>query len=135
MHAASEPPGEITGLEAAIDGNRRPGILRQGAQSSGRGYDRRVIRATDVECEGGRDAVALGIADREGEWIDGRIARLQGIDSRRVVPLVSPRWARWASVSAVVAAVLIFQFRVGMIPTFAACCLAGIASYFVGAIG
>jgi chromate transporter len=41
----------------------------------------------------------------------------------------------WALAIAVVAAVLIFQFRVGMIPTFAACCLAGIASYFVGAIG
>jgi chromate transporter len=41
----------------------------------------------------------------------------------------------WALAIAVVAAVLIFQFRVGMIPTFATCCLAGIALYFVGAIG
>jgi chromate transporter len=41
----------------------------------------------------------------------------------------------WALAIAVVAAVLIFQFRVGMIATFAACCLAGIAFYFVGAIG
>ena len=41
----------------------------------------------------------------------------------------------WALAIAVVAAVLIFRFRVGMIATFAACCLAGIALYFVGAIG
>jgi chromate transporter len=41
----------------------------------------------------------------------------------------------WALAIAVVAAVLIFQFRVGMIATFAACCLAGIAFYFVGAFG
>ena len=41
----------------------------------------------------------------------------------------------WALAIAVVAAVLIFRFRVGMIATFAACCLAGIAFYFVGAIG
>ena len=41
----------------------------------------------------------------------------------------------WALAIAVVAAVLIFQFRVGMIATFVACCLAGIALYFVGAIG
>jgi chromate transporter len=42
---------------------------------------------------------------------------------------------RWALAIAVVAAVAIFRFRAGMIPTLLACCLAGIALYFVGAIG
>jgi chromate transporter len=41
----------------------------------------------------------------------------------------------WALAIAVAAAVAIFRFRAGMIPTLLGCCLAGIALYFVGAIG
>jgi chromate transporter len=41
----------------------------------------------------------------------------------------------WALAIAVAAAVAIFRFGLGMIPTLLACCLAGIALYFVGAIG
>jgi chromate transporter len=41
----------------------------------------------------------------------------------------------WALAIAVVAAVAIFRFRVGIIPTLLASCLAGIALYVVGAIG
>ena len=41
----------------------------------------------------------------------------------------------WALAIAVVAGIAIFRFRVGMIPTFLACCLAGVALYLVGAIG
>jgi len=41
----------------------------------------------------------------------------------------------WALAIAVVAAVAIFRFSVGIIPTLLACSLAGIALYVVGAIG
>jgi chromate transporter len=41
----------------------------------------------------------------------------------------------WAFAIAVAAAVAIFRFRLGMIPTLLACCLAGLALYVVGAIG
>ena len=41
----------------------------------------------------------------------------------------------WALAIAVVAAVAIFRFRLEMIPTLLASCLAGIALYVVGAIG
>ena len=41
----------------------------------------------------------------------------------------------WALAIAVAAAVLIFRFGVGMIPTFVARCLAAISLYLVGAIG
>jgi chromate transporter len=40
----------------------------------------------------------------------------------------------WALALAVAAAVAIFRFKVGMIPTLAACCGAGVALYLVGAI-
>ncbi len=40
----------------------------------------------------------------------------------------------WALVLAVAAAIAIFRFKVGMIPTLAACCAAGIVLYLVGAI-
>jgi chromate transporter len=40
----------------------------------------------------------------------------------------------WALVLAIAAAVAIFRFKVGMIPTLAACCLAGIGLYLAGAI-
>src|SRR5262245_19124231 len=40
----------------------------------------------------------------------------------------------WALVLSVAAAIAIFRFKVGMIPTLAACCIAGIALYLVGAI-
>jgi chromate transporter len=40
----------------------------------------------------------------------------------------------WALLLAVAAAIAIFRFKVGMIPTLAACCLAGISLYMVGAI-
>ena len=40
----------------------------------------------------------------------------------------------WALVLSVAAAVAIFRFKVGMIPTLAGCCAAGIALYFVGAL-
>jgi chromate transporter len=41
----------------------------------------------------------------------------------------------WALVLSVAAALAIFRFKVGMIPTLAGCCAAGIALYFAGAIG
>jgi chromate transporter len=41
----------------------------------------------------------------------------------------------WALLLSVAAAIAIFRFKVGMIPTLAACCLAGIGLYVVGAIG
>jgi chromate transporter len=40
----------------------------------------------------------------------------------------------WALLLSLAAAVAIFRFKVGMIPTLAACCLAGIALYLAGAI-
>jgi len=40
----------------------------------------------------------------------------------------------WALLLSVSAAIAIFRFKVGMIPTLAACCLAGIGLYLVGAI-
>ena len=40
----------------------------------------------------------------------------------------------WSLAISVAAAVAIFRFRVGMIPTLLACCLVGITLYFVGAI-
>jgi len=40
----------------------------------------------------------------------------------------------WALVLSVAAAIAIFRFKVGIIPTLAACCTAGIALYLVGAI-
>ncbi len=41
----------------------------------------------------------------------------------------------WALAITVAAAVAMFRFRVGMIPTLIACCLAGITLYLIGAIG
>jgi chromate transporter len=41
----------------------------------------------------------------------------------------------WALAISVGAAVTVFRFRVGMIPTLIACCLAGITLHLVGAIG
>ena len=41
----------------------------------------------------------------------------------------------WALAISVAAAVAMFRFKVGMIPTLIACCLAGITLYLVGAIG
>ena len=41
----------------------------------------------------------------------------------------------WAVLLSMAAAIAIFRFKVGMIPTLAACCLAGIGLYMVGAIG
>ena len=40
----------------------------------------------------------------------------------------------WALALAVAAAIAIFRFKVGMIPTLAACCCAGVVLYLVGAI-
>jgi chromate transporter len=40
----------------------------------------------------------------------------------------------WALLLSLAAAIAIFRFKVGMIPTLAACCLAGIGLYMVGAI-
>src|SRR5436309_6209808 len=40
----------------------------------------------------------------------------------------------WALALSIAAAVAIFRFKVGMIPTLAACCVAGIVLYFVGTI-
>jgi chromate transporter len=40
----------------------------------------------------------------------------------------------WALVLSIAAAIAIFRFKVGMIPTLAACCLAGIVLYLLGAI-
>jgi chromate transporter len=40
----------------------------------------------------------------------------------------------WALVLSIAAAVAIFRFKVGMIPTLAACCLAGVCLYLAGAI-
>jgi chromate transporter len=40
----------------------------------------------------------------------------------------------WALALSVAAAIAIFRFNVGMIQTLAACCGAGIALYFAGAI-
>src|SRR5262249_30385147 len=40
----------------------------------------------------------------------------------------------WALVLSVAAAIAIFRFKVGMIPTLAACCIAGVVLYLVGAI-
>jgi chromate transporter len=40
----------------------------------------------------------------------------------------------WALALAVAAAIAIFRFKVGMIPTLAACCCAGIVLYLVGAV-
>jgi chromate transporter len=41
----------------------------------------------------------------------------------------------WALVLSVAAALAIFRFKIGMIPTLAACCAAGIALYLAGALG
>ena len=41
----------------------------------------------------------------------------------------------WALLLSLAAALAIFRFKVGMIPTLAACCAAGIALYLAGAIG
>ena len=41
----------------------------------------------------------------------------------------------WSLAISVGAAVAVFRFRVGMIPTLIACCLAGITLYLIGAIG
>src|SRR5947209_6614644 len=41
----------------------------------------------------------------------------------------------WALALSVAAAVAIFRFKLGMMPTLAGCCVAGIALYLVGAIG
>jgi chromate transporter len=41
----------------------------------------------------------------------------------------------WALLLSVAAAIAIFRFKVGMIPTLAACCVAGICLYLAGAIG
>jgi chromate transporter len=41
----------------------------------------------------------------------------------------------WALILSVAAAVAIFGFRLGMIPTLAGCCATGIVLYLVGAIG
>jgi chromate transporter len=41
----------------------------------------------------------------------------------------------WALALSVAAAVAIFRFKTGMIQTLAACCVAGIALYLIGAIG
>ena len=40
----------------------------------------------------------------------------------------------WALVLSIAAAVAIFRFKVGMIPTLAGCCAAGIVLYFVGVL-
>jgi chromate transporter len=40
----------------------------------------------------------------------------------------------WALALALAAAIAIFRFKVGMIPTLAACCLAGVVLYFSGAV-
>jgi chromate transporter len=40
----------------------------------------------------------------------------------------------WALLLSVAAAVAIFRFKIGMIPTLAACCVAGICLYLAGAI-
>jgi chromate transporter len=40
----------------------------------------------------------------------------------------------WALLLSLAAAIAIFRFKVGMIPTLAACCLAGIGLYMVGAL-
>jgi chromate transporter len=40
----------------------------------------------------------------------------------------------WSLAISVAAAVAIFRFKVGMIPTLLACCLVGITLYFVGAM-
>jgi chromate transporter len=40
----------------------------------------------------------------------------------------------WASVLAIAAAISIFRFKVGMIPTLLGCCAAGIALHLAGAI-
>jgi chromate transporter len=40
----------------------------------------------------------------------------------------------WALALSIAAATAIFRFKVGMIPTLAACCIAGIVLYLVGAI-
>jgi chromate transporter len=40
----------------------------------------------------------------------------------------------WALALALAAAIAIFRFKVGMIPTLAACCLAGVVLYFAGAV-
>ena len=45
------------------------------------------------------------------------------------VPSVDP----WALVLSIAAAVAIFRFKVGMIPTLAACCAAGMVLYLLGA--
>ena len=47
---------------------------------------------------------------------------------------VSASVDRWALALSVAAVVAIFRFKVGMIPTLAACSLAGVALYLVGAI-
>jgi chromate transporter len=40
----------------------------------------------------------------------------------------------WALALSIAAAIAIFRFKVGMIPTLAACCIAGVVLYLVGAI-
>jgi chromate transporter len=39
----------------------------------------------------------------------------------------------WALALSIAAAVAIFRFKVGMIPTLAACCVAGMVLYLLGA--
>jgi len=39
----------------------------------------------------------------------------------------------WALALSIAAALAIFRFKVGMIPTLAACCVAGMVLYLVGA--
>jgi chromate transporter len=41
----------------------------------------------------------------------------------------------WALLLSLAAAVAIFRFKIGMLPTLAACCLVGIGLYVGGAIG
>ena len=41
----------------------------------------------------------------------------------------------WALALCVIAVLAMFRLKLGMIPTLAACCLAGVALYLAGAIG
>jgi chromate transporter len=50
----------------------------------------------------------------------------------------APRWASidgWAFAISVAAAIAIFRFKVGMIPTLAACCAASVVLYLAGQVG
>jgi chromate transporter len=47
---------------------------------------------------------------------------------------ILPSGDPWALALSIAAATAIFRFKVGMIPTLAACCIAGIVLYLVGAI-